>query len=477
MPVNPKHFIHSIEMLCGRVFSEQLKVQAIERLSPIFDKRFDHDEFSCRQLNEALLLLNKRIVTGQFFEFLAGLGNGEKSDTIQFGRFQEKVDEFRKLAMLEYGSFRFAYNLLSTKTNPGEYLKKWRRTKVERIEEYGKRKSPLCEVQAIPSDQLHYLGYYSGKDADQSLLDNARKIGRQNFDTYLTWDYLDVYVATSMRRPFEYQAVNRLCNEVFKKGDLASIGVRYFDPTLNYHPDSIAKSLIEGLMLKRAKCTLYLAQESDTMGKDSELAATLAQGKPVVAYVPSIDDVALRIEQLRDVTLDELIIIASIIEKTVADPDVPDFEKSAETISDIAATSANEKDREKRLIENAADYDTLLQLTAKYEQVFYDKRAKGLKYAHPLRFQMHLETGVANGVLVARSFEECRQLIYKLLTGTIEFEILSPGQICDDKADFGAALEFNHILIEKSTRSAFRVVTTDEKLTNSFWSLYKRQDK
>ena len=39
-------------------------------------------------------------------------------------------------------------------------------------------------------------------------------------------------------------------------------------------------------MLKRARCTLYLAQESDTLGEDSELASTLAQGKPVIAFVP-----------------------------------------------------------------------------------------------------------------------------------------------------------------------------------------------
>jgi len=39
-------------------------------------------------------------------------------------------------------------------------------------------------------------------------------------------------------------------------------------------------------MLKRAQCTLYFAQESTRYGKDSELASTLAQGKPVIAYVP-----------------------------------------------------------------------------------------------------------------------------------------------------------------------------------------------
>jgi hypothetical protein len=43
-------------------------------------------------------------------------------------------------------------------------------------------------------------------------------------------------------------------------------------------------------MLRRASCTIYLAQESDTLGKDSELASTLAQGKPVVAYIPDVTE-------------------------------------------------------------------------------------------------------------------------------------------------------------------------------------------
>lgn len=39
-------------------------------------------------------------------------------------------------------------------------------------------------------------------------------------------------------------------------------------------------------MLKRARCTIYMAQETDTFGKDSELATTLAQGKPVIVFCP-----------------------------------------------------------------------------------------------------------------------------------------------------------------------------------------------
>jgi len=42
-------------------------------------------------------------------------------------------------------------------------------------------------------------------------------------------------------------------------------------------------------MLKRARCTVYSVQDTDTLGKDSELASTLAQGKPVIAFIPELD--------------------------------------------------------------------------------------------------------------------------------------------------------------------------------------------
>jgi hypothetical protein len=48
----------------------------------------------------------------------------------------------------------------------------------------------------------------------------------------------------------------------------------------------VTKGSIECLMLERAAVTLYNAGATDTMGKDSELAATLAHGKPVIVYVP-----------------------------------------------------------------------------------------------------------------------------------------------------------------------------------------------
>ena len=49
-------------------------------------------------------------------------------------------------------------------------------------------------------------------------------------------------------------------------------------------------------MLRRASVTIYMTQDIDTLGKDSELAATLAQGNIVIAYVESttVDELTAR---------------------------------------------------------------------------------------------------------------------------------------------------------------------------------------
>ena len=78
-------------------------------------------------------------------------------------------------------------------------------------------------------------------------------------------------------------------NGLMADPQLAALNLRHFDPTQAFTKDRVDKGLVESLMLKRAKCTVYSVQDTDTLGKDSELAATLAQGKPVIAYVPTVD--------------------------------------------------------------------------------------------------------------------------------------------------------------------------------------------
>lgn len=119
-------------------------------------------------------------------------------------------------------------------------------------------------------------------------LKKAREIGRRNTARYLSLPHMDIYVATSMRTDDDFRSQHEFVRGVFTHPLVSPLKLRYFDPTLSFVDDRITKGLIECLMIRRAKVTIYNAGEEDTLGKDSELAATLAQGKPVIVYVPSM---------------------------------------------------------------------------------------------------------------------------------------------------------------------------------------------
>jgi hypothetical protein len=117
--------------------------------------------------------------------------------------------------------------------------------------------------------------------------EKAVAAGKRNTHRYLTLPYLDVYVATSMRTHEDYVSQHQFIKTVFDDPQVAPLKLRYFDPALSYVFPPISKGLVEMLMLQRATVTIYNAGAEDTLGKDSELAATLAQGKAVIVYVPS----------------------------------------------------------------------------------------------------------------------------------------------------------------------------------------------
>lgn len=118
-------------------------------------------------------------------------------------------------------------------------------------------------------------------------VNKLKKIGFENQIHYLkNIEMIDVYIATSMRDDKEYLEMYKFINEVFIDEKLDELKLRYFDPTLCYCESRIDKGIIECLLVRSSKVTIYCAQEGDTFGKDSELAATLAQGKPVIVYVP-----------------------------------------------------------------------------------------------------------------------------------------------------------------------------------------------
>lgn len=428
------------------------------------------------------------------------------------------------MAMLRFGNFRFAYKKLAKGADSElrRELGDWLRRPGERREFFSKLGTASIPVQQIDESKRWYLGYISGGYAKQDAItadallcklgrrkqkdiergrspdqikrfrkriievgdpsrfeasidllnEQVKKIdadiekvqrrGLRNTSAYLSSDRLDVYVATSMREAWEYESASRFVRAVFSDPAIRGLRLVHFDPTLSYSRDRLDKGLIEGLMLNRARCTLYMVQETDTLGKDSELASTLAQGKPVIAFVPreepEIIRARLRTAQLRFVRKRLMLLMA----EGALDSNPAELGEAADFIS-LAATwrplfgLVGEEEKE-FLRSHSQEWRRARDIFARAESAYFDKRARTLTRDHPLAMQVHLESGVANGVLVARSARDCARLLVGLLTNVCDFSI---------EHEAGA-----HVLREKISQCPFRVVTDDPMLTNSFWDLY-----
>ena len=104
--------------------------------------------------------------------------------------------------------------------------------------------------------------------------------------------------------------------------------------------------------------------------------------------------------------------------------------------------------------------ERLCRLIAASEKRIYDSRANTLKRFHPLGIQVNLATGVANGVMVVRTVQDCVALLRRVLTDTMEFDVAE-----DDSMWY---------LRERISESIFRVVTKNTKINNCFWNFYLR---
>ena len=415
------------------------------------------DEISItrEKFNSLMISCGHRLATAQFFGYFF-----ESVKTID--DFERAVEKYRIKAMWLFGNFRFAYRELATCDE--DTFKRYISRTLSISDEGFKQRDPFVDIEPIPVEHLHLLGYIAkaeledlefthkfleqlniSGDARTKVLEaigttrvqkslsvmkshgiqvpnddlnvlsehqinqlsselaailepvrlsreNAGAIGERNTERYLTLPYLDVYVATSMRDRADFIAQHEFIKQVFADPQIDALRLRYFDPTLSYVENRITKGLIEMLMLRRARVTIYLAGAGDTLGKDSELAATLAQGKAVIVYVPK-GEVALP-----------------------------------------CGTPGCER------------------------KVNYDKRAENFREDHPLGLQIAVATGVAHGIIVVRSPEECAKMLRKVMLRQRTFSIEH------EKGVF--------LLRETETNSVVRVVTDDPLLTHAFWSYF-----
>jgi hypothetical protein len=423
-------------------------------------ENFEKGHIGVSQMNELLLTAGFDRISNSYFALLCNEKPIKYEDGLTINGIKEltnKVLSIRKFAALKYGNFKFAF-------------KKWASMDEQELSDeisemlppreiyFSSRTDPLEDIELIDIKDTYLLGEITGGQAkieDNELLERqkeARLKGEKNFQKYLTFDHMDVYVATSMRKRKDYISVGNFIKGVFNHPTIKPLKLRYFDPTQSYSKSRFCKGLIECLILKRAKCSIYCVQETDTFGKDSELAITLAQGKPVLAWVPRIDNIKNYAQSLIDDSSNE------------------NKEKPIEAMRVYYFSHFPEHAVNNPHFAQTAKIDELSDELAKLLRERFNTRAQILKDVHPLSLQIDLNTGVAHGLIVIRDVEECSEILYKVLNRelTFKFEEIDP-----EYPEFACGdYKKTYILREQQTNSPYRIIIGDELLTNAFWNFY-----
>lgn len=337
------------------------------------------------------------------------------------------------------------------------------------------------------------------KSEDELLkMETTQRQAMENLSFYLASDFIDVYVATSMRSDADFVSVNAFTHRLFEHDAVKPLKLRYFNPTQSWIDDRIAKGLVEALMLRRASVTIYMAQKTDTFGKDSEASVALGQGKPVIVYVPrlSFPDGTLDTEQLFKRSRTELLALLTTSEQEDIDDDSDEQALFGKILSsrllalDELALAQIAKDHwaDFDLIEEQHRVPEALRevyrkwinaailnpesapsigevkpnfvgiLTA--NAITFERRAKLFREIHPLALQVILSTGVLNGILVVRTGDQCGEILSRLIKNQLDLDLHKD--------------EFNYRLVERITSSTIRVISRHRLLLNAFATYYSR---
>jgi hypothetical protein len=161
------------------------------------------------QFNELLLALGYDRVSPDFFRYIFG------SDEVRtFRDFRKGVEAFRKKSMLMHGNFKYSFKTHHHASLP--HLKNtFDRLSIVDTSAFSERHQPLLELQSISRNEAPVLGYLSGPELEDLGIAPSEpektaiiQKGIHNHRCYLTYDHLDVYVATSMRKAFDYWNVH-----------------------------------------------------------------------------------------------------------------------------------------------------------------------------------------------------------------------------------------------------------------------------
>lgn len=230
MPViDDNTLLNCIGKLCGQQPQPSEYVENTEII-----RSFPDGGIGCSQLNELLLMLQFDRVSDGFFKYVFG----ESVDSME--QFKEKVDLFIIKSMIKFGHVKYSFKFLSLRDFSFISSEFSDLEKVD-IEIFKKRHKGVAELKQIPPEKTPYLGYITQekirkkikepqKNRDSKNILNEEKEmkkfisdGKFNHECYLDYDYIDVYVATSMRTKIDFWNIANFVNSIFASDFLSNM--------------------------------------------------------------------------------------------------------------------------------------------------------------------------------------------------------------------------------------------------------------
>jgi hypothetical protein len=410
---------------------------------------------------------------------------------------RKKISEFLKEVAAKMRAGSFDMNNYNPKTrNKMETLLKQFNTRIE----HGLFSPLFPNDPELIEKEASYL-YPEVGSVDLQEMEKTQEQAYKNLSNYLSADFMDIYVATSMRSDADFISVNDFINKLFNHDEIHPLKLRYFNPTQSWIADRVAKGLVEALMLRRANFCIYMAQKSDTFGKDSEASVSLGQGKPVIVYVPKLcfvdEEIDSELFGLKN--RKELIELIEKYDKKVLEEidDSTNEDRLHATLLRILLEKCSDKSLSEITRVHWADFDLYGEIDGRIKEpakkaqfrnwlnetikggkdapiekdireeligiliplaIRFEGRAKVFRDVHPLALQIILSTGVLNGILVTRSVDSCAKILRELISNDLSLLL----EVDED----------NYKLIEESTRSTVRVISRHKLLSNAFSSFY-----
>jgi transcriptional regulator with XRE-family HTH domain len=334
----------------------------------------------------------------------------------------------------------------------------------------------------------------SPEDSELNRIAETQESGQLNLTSYITEPIMDIYIATSLRERADFISVRSFTEKVFHSPLLSPLNLRYFNPVYSWVADRVAKGLFDAVMLSRASLIIYMAQKSDTIGKDTVVSQALTTGKYVLLYVPCLiyepnginssvlmqKSISELITILNDLGLDndeeeedKIELIRKILYSQLINLELIEFAKLVllhwadyDLYSEFRSLPNEDRylinlyldaliscELDNIPVPNVEIRDALVNLLI-HVTLFFERRAYTFKEVHPVYFTYLPKVDCLNGLIVTRSINECINIIHQILSNSLETELIQ---------DYGG-----YRLVEKATNSTLRVVSKNALISNAY---------